>query len=174
MGGQEVYDGLVEHLASPRPDHRRRKITLEHAECLAACDYAPVVNGQLRLRHRPGTPDAAVAMVEQLRSGERPMPSRGARICTLKEMQVPARRLRRWREGAVADGPAGAPTLRAYCSRRSTASRSRTSTRTRPIAKTKPREGQPAGAGKVSTAAKKAATAVKAAAATVAGRPSPG
>jgi NADH-quinone oxidoreductase subunit E len=51
-------------------------------------------------------------MVEQLRAGERPMPSRGARICSLTEMQFQLAGFPDPREGAVADGPAGAPTLR--------------------------------------------------------------
>src|SRR6266576_258548 len=44
MGGQEVYDELVEHLGVGHEETTGDgKITLEHAECLAACDYAPVV-----------------------------------------------------------------------------------------------------------------------------------
>src|SRR5919107_1301101 len=95
LGGQEIYDGLVEHLGVGHDQTTADgKITLEHAECLAACDYAPV------------------ELVEQLRKGERPMPSRGARICSLKEMQFQLAGFADEREGAVADGPAGAPTLR--------------------------------------------------------------
>src|SRR5919112_279233 len=67
------------------PDGR---ITLEHAECLAACDYAPVVTVNYDFAIDQATPEAAIGMVERLRTGERPMPSRGARICSLKEMQV--------------------------------------------------------------------------------------
>ena len=51
-------------------------------------------------------------LVEQLRKGERPMPSRGARICSLKEMQYQLAGFADERDGAIADGPAGAPTLR--------------------------------------------------------------
>src|ERR1700748_2611508 len=44
MGGQDVYDGLSEHLGVGHDQTTDDgKITLEHAECLAACDYAPVV-----------------------------------------------------------------------------------------------------------------------------------
>jgi len=76
------------------------------------------------------------------------------------------------REGAVADGPAGAPTLRAYA-RAGARHRGRELNPDTPT-QDQAREGQPAGAGKVSTAAKKGATAVKAAAATSPGRPSQG
>src|SRR4029453_9519859 len=81
MGGQEVYDELVEHLGvghdETTPDGR---ITLEHAECLAACDYAPGVTVNYDFAIDEATPEAAIGMVERLRSGKRPMPSRGARI----------------------------------------------------------------------------------------------
>jgi len=113
MGGQEVYDGLVEHLGVGHDETTADgKITLEHAECLAACDYAPVMTVNYDFAVDNTTPQAAVDLVEQLRAGERPMPSRGARICSLKEMQLQLAGFSDDREGAVADGPAGAPTLR--------------------------------------------------------------
>jgi NADH-quinone oxidoreductase subunit E len=113
LGGQEVYDGLVEHLGvghdQTTPDG---KITLEHAECLAACDYAPVVTVNYDFAVDNTTPQAAVELVEKLRNGEQPVPVRGARICSLKEMQVQLAGFADERDGAIADGPAGAPTLR--------------------------------------------------------------
>jgi NADH-quinone oxidoreductase subunit E len=113
LGGQEVYDGLVEHLGVGHDQTTADgKITLEHAECLAACDYAPVVTVNYDFAVDNTTPEAAVELVEQLRKGERPMPVRGARLCSLKEMQVQLAGFADERDGAVADGPAGAPTLR--------------------------------------------------------------
>jgi NADH-quinone oxidoreductase subunit E len=113
MGGQEVYDGLVEHLGVGHDETTGDgKITLEHAECLAACDYAPVVTVNYDFAIDQATPDAAVAMVEQLRAGERPMPIRGARLCSLKEMSMQLAGFSDVRDGALSDGPAGAPTLR--------------------------------------------------------------
>src|SRR5918993_1936054 len=113
MGGQEVYDGLVEDLGVGHDETTADgKITLEHAECLAACDYAPVVTVNYDFAIDEATPEAAVGLVEQLRNGERPTPSRGARICSLREMQLQLAGFSDDREGAVADGPAGAPTLR--------------------------------------------------------------
>jgi len=53
-----------------------------------------------------------VAMVEQLRAGERPTPIRGARLCSLKEMSMQLAGFSDVRDGALAEGPAGAPTLR--------------------------------------------------------------
>ncbi|MEV0896543.1 NADH-quinone oxidoreductase subunit NuoE [Actinoplanes sp. NPDC049802] len=113
MGGQEVYDELSEHLGvghdETTPDGR---ITLEHAECLAACDYAPVVTVNYDFTVDQATPESAVELVDSLRKGERPTPARGARICSLREMQVQLAGFADPREGAVADGVAGAPTLR--------------------------------------------------------------
>jgi NADH-quinone oxidoreductase subunit E len=113
MGGQEVYDELVEHLGVGHEETTGDgKITLEHAECLAACDYAPVVTVNYEFAIDQATPDAAVTMVEQLRNGERPMPARGARLCSLREMSIQLAGFPDDREEAVADGLAGPPTLR--------------------------------------------------------------
>ncbi|MFC7529440.1 NADH-quinone oxidoreductase subunit NuoE [Actinoplanes sp. GCM10030250] len=113
MGGQEVYDQLSEHLGVGHDQTTADgKITLEHAECLAACDYAPVVTVNYDFTVDQATPESAVELVEGLRNGERPAPSRGARICSLKEMQYQLAGFADPRDGAVADGVAGAPTLR--------------------------------------------------------------
>jgi NADH-quinone oxidoreductase subunit E len=113
MGGQDVYDRLNDHLGVGHDETTADgRITLEHAECLAACDYAPVVTVNYDFAIDEATPDSAVELVESLRQGERPTPTRGARICSLKEMQHQLAGFADEREGAVADGPAGAPTLR--------------------------------------------------------------
>src|SRR3954454_24190010 len=89
MGGLDVYDGLAEHLGVGHDETTGDgRSTLEHAECLAACDYAPVVTVNYDFAIDQATPEGAVGLVEQLRNGERPMPSRGGRICSLKEMQM--------------------------------------------------------------------------------------
>ncbi|MCO8277430.1 NADH-quinone oxidoreductase subunit NuoE [Actinoplanes sp. TRM 88003] len=113
LGGQEVYDQLSEHLGVGHDETTGDgRITLEHAECLAACDYAPVVTVNYDFAIDEATPASAVELVDQLRDGRRPTPSRGARICSLKEMQTQLAGFADPREGAVADGLAGAPTLR--------------------------------------------------------------
>jgi len=113
MGGQEVYDELVEHLGVGHDETTGDgKITLEHAECLAACDYAPVVTVNYDFALDQATPDAAVTMVEQLRNGEQPTLARGARLCTLKDMAMQLAGFSDGRDGALTDGPAGPPTLR--------------------------------------------------------------
>ena len=113
LGGQRIFEMLSEYLQVSHDETTADgKITLEHAECLAACDYAPVVTVNYDFAIDEATPDSAVELVESLRRGERPTPSRGARICSLKEMQHQLAGFADEREGAVADGPAGAPTLR--------------------------------------------------------------
>jgi NADH-quinone oxidoreductase subunit E len=112
LGGQEVYDRLTEHLGVGHDETTADgKVTLEHAECLAACDYGPVMTVNYDFFDKVD-PDTAVHVVEQLRDGQRPMPTRGARLCTLKEMSLQLAGYADPRPEAVADGPAGDATLR--------------------------------------------------------------
>ncbi|TDC83369.1 NADH-quinone oxidoreductase subunit NuoE [Micromonospora sp. KC606] len=112
LGGQGVYDTLAEHLGVGHDETTADgKITLEHAECLAACDYGPVMT--VNYDFFDGVdPQTALGVVDELRAGGRPMPTRGARLCTLKEMAVQLAGFADEREGAVADGGPGEPTLR--------------------------------------------------------------
>jgi NADH-quinone oxidoreductase subunit E len=145
MGGQEVYDGLVEHLGVGHDETTGDgKITLEHAECLAACDYAPVVTVNYDFAVDQATPESAVALVEQLRNGERPQPIRGARLCTLKETAMQLAGFSDGRDGALTDGPAGAPTLRGVALAQEHGIAVADFDLDTPINKTKPaREGKP-------------------------------
>ncbi|WP_433117024.1 NADH-quinone oxidoreductase subunit NuoE [Micromonospora sp. CA-246542] len=112
LGGQEVYDTLSEHLGVGHDETTADgTITLEHAECLAACDYGPVMT--VNYDFFDGVdPSTAVGVVDELRAGGRPMPTRGARLCTLKEMAVQLAGFADERDGAVGDGGPGEPTLR--------------------------------------------------------------
>jgi NADH-quinone oxidoreductase subunit E len=86
-------------------------ITLEHAECLAACDYGPVMTVNYEYFDRVDV-ETALGVVTQLQSGKRPQPTRGARLCTLKEMSLQLAGFGDEREEAVADSALGEPTLR--------------------------------------------------------------
>jgi NADH-quinone oxidoreductase subunit E len=111
LGGDRTFDTLREHLEVGHDQTTADgKITLEHAECLAACDYAPVMTVNYEYFDRVQASDA-LQIVGALRRGERPAPTRGARLCTLKEMSLQLAGFADEREGAVADGPAGEPTL---------------------------------------------------------------
>lgn len=111
LGGDRTFAALKEHLGvghdETTPDG---KFTLEHAECLAACDYAPVLTVNYEFFDRVQAEDA-VRLVEDLRAGDRPQPDRGARLCTLKEMSTQLAGFADEREEALADGPPGEPTL---------------------------------------------------------------
>src|ERR687889_2139094 len=78
LGGQRVFDALSADLGV-HPDETAAdgSITLEHAECLAACDYAPVVTVDYEFYDQQDV-ETARALVEALRRGEKPNPTRGA------------------------------------------------------------------------------------------------
>jgi NADH-quinone oxidoreductase subunit E len=90
LGGDEIYRTLSELLGvgmnetAGDPD-TPGSITLEHAECLAACDYAPVVTVNYEFFDNQ-TEQSATELVHQLRGGNRPLPSRGAPLCSFKEI----------------------------------------------------------------------------------------
>ncbi|MFE7185447.1 NADH-quinone oxidoreductase subunit NuoE [Streptomyces erythrochromogenes] len=85
MGGDAIFEELKEHLGvgnnETTPDG---KVTLEHIECNAACDYAPVVMVNWEFFDNQ-TPDSAKAMVDDLLAGREVSPTRGAPLCTYKE-----------------------------------------------------------------------------------------
>jgi|tagenome__1003787_1003787.scaffolds.fasta_scaffold20572445_1 NADH-quinone oxidoreductase subunit E len=176
MGGQEVYDRLTDHLGVGNQETTADgKITVEHAECLAACDYAPVVTVNYDFAVDEATPESAIDLVESLRKGENPTPSRGARVCSLKEMQFQLAGFADERDGAVADGPAGAPTLRGVNLAQQHGIAVPNFNLDAPINKTKPAPREE-NKGKVATATEKVTGAVKAVAEKVtehrnAGRP---
>ena len=86
LGGQEIYDTLSEQLGVGHDQTTADGlITLEHAECLAACDYAPVVTVNYEFYDQQ-TPESATDLVGELRAGRRPLPTRGAPLCSFKEI----------------------------------------------------------------------------------------
>jgi NADH-quinone oxidoreductase subunit E len=97
LGGDEVYGRLSQRLGSPgKPlGHEETagepgtpgSVTLEHAECLAACDFAPVLQVNYEYFDNQ-TPESATALVDALRRGERPMPTRGAPLTDLRTVEL--------------------------------------------------------------------------------------
>jgi NADH-quinone oxidoreductase subunit E len=111
LGGDKTFEALREHLAVGHDETTEDGMfTLEHAECLAACDYAPVLTVNYEYFDRVQA-DEALRIVQALRTGERPQPNRGARLCTFREMSMQLAGYADEREGALADGPPGEPTL---------------------------------------------------------------
>lgn len=112
LGGGEIYRRLSEELGVGHDETvADGSITLEHAECLAGCDYAPIVTVNYEFYDNQ-TPESASALVAALRAGERPAPTRGARLCTLREMALQNAGLTDDRPGAVEAAATGVPTTR--------------------------------------------------------------
>ena len=111
LGGNRTFEALSERLGVGHDQTTEDgRITLEHAECLAACDYAPVLTVNYEFFDQMD-PDAALDVVEQLQDGGRPQPSRGARLSTFREIEMLLAGFPEANADVLADGPAGAPTL---------------------------------------------------------------
>jgi NADH-quinone oxidoreductase subunit E len=111
LGGEQIYEALSEHLGVGHDQTTADgRITLEHAECLAACDYAPVVTVNYEFFDQQ-SPESALGLVEDLVGGRLPLPTRGAPLCTFKEISRQLAGFMDERPGALDAGPAGEPTL---------------------------------------------------------------
>lgn len=106
MGGDAIFERLQEHLGVGNDETTADgKITLEHVECNAACDYAPVVMVNWEFNDFQ-TPASAVELVDRLRAGEEVSATRGARICSWRQAE---RVLAGFEDGRVDEGPAAGP-----------------------------------------------------------------
>ncbi|MCW2616014.1 MAG: NADH-quinone oxidoreductase, subunit [Frankiales bacterium] len=85
------------------------KISLEHVECNAACDYAPVVMVNWEFYDNQ-TPTSTRELVDACRAGSPPPPTRGpSSLCTFKQA---SRVLAGFNDGRANEGlQAGPPTL---------------------------------------------------------------
>ncbi|GGZ52916.1 NADH-quinone oxidoreductase subunit E [Streptomyces inusitatus] len=85
MGGDAIFEDLKEHLGVGNNETTEDgKVTLEHIECNAACDFAPVVMVNWEFFDNQ-TPESARRLVDDLRAGRPVEPTRGAPLCTYKE-----------------------------------------------------------------------------------------
>jgi NADH-quinone oxidoreductase subunit E len=97
MGGDAIYKKLQTHLGSEQEPLGHEEtagtpgepgsITLEHAECLAACDLAPVIQVNYEYFDNQTT-ETAVALVDALRDGQKPAPTRGAPLTNFKDVEL--------------------------------------------------------------------------------------
>lgn len=78
-GAQDVYDHLAETLGVGHDETTEDgTFTLEHAECLGNCEGAPVVSIDY-YNYEAMTPSGAEHLLEQVASGDMPLPTRGVR-----------------------------------------------------------------------------------------------
>ncbi|MER7047837.1 NADH-quinone oxidoreductase subunit NuoE [Streptomyces jumonjinensis] len=85
MGGDAIFEDLKEHLGVGNGETTEDgKVTLEHIECNAACDFAPVVMVNWEFFDNQ-TPASARRIVDDLRADRPVEPTRGAPLCTYRE-----------------------------------------------------------------------------------------
>ncbi len=111
MGGDQIFERLKEHLdvgndetTDLRPEDKRT-VTLEHVECNAACDYAPVMMVNWEFMDNM-TPASATQLVDDLRAGTDVHSTRGPKLCTWREAE---RVLAGFPDGLADEGPAAGP-----------------------------------------------------------------
>ena len=88
LGGDAILDTLKDHLGIGHNETTEDgTVSLEHIECNAACDYAPVVMVNWEFYDNQ-TPASARELVDGCRAGNPPAPTRGASsLCTFKQME---------------------------------------------------------------------------------------
>jgi NADH-quinone oxidoreductase subunit E len=92
LGGDDIYTRLSEKLGVGHEETAgepgtRGSVTLEHAECLAACDLAPVLQVNYEYFDNQ-TPESAEELVEALQRGEKPHPTRGAPLTDFRTVEL--------------------------------------------------------------------------------------
>ena len=93
LGGDAIYRRLQEKLGTDGEPlgHEETSadgaITLEHAECLAACDLAPVIQVNYEFYDNQDV-DKAEVLVDALRRGEKPHPTRGAALTNFRTVEL--------------------------------------------------------------------------------------
>ena len=102
MGGDEVYSRLQEHLGVGNDETTDDGVvTLEHLECNAACDMAPVMMVNWEFFDNT-TPRRACELVDELRAGREITSTRGPRVVTWRQAE---RVLAGFPDGRADEGP---------------------------------------------------------------------
>jgi NADH-quinone oxidoreductase subunit E len=110
MGGDAILEALKDHLGLENDGVTADgKVSIEHIECNAACDYAPVVMANWEFYDNQ-TVESAKVLVDGARAGNPPAPTRGPnRLVTFKEASAVLAGLD---DGLAEEGvQAGEPTL---------------------------------------------------------------
>ena len=110
MGGDAIFSALKDHLGIENDGVTEDgKVSLEHIECNAACDYAPVVMANWEFYDNQ-TVESAKELVDSMRAGNPKPPTRGPnKLVTWKEASAVLAGLN---DGRAHEGvQAGEPTL---------------------------------------------------------------
>ncbi len=91
LGGDAIYERLCEKLGVGHEETAGTpgatgSLTLEHAECLAACDFAPVIQVNYEYYDNQSV-FSAEELVDALARGERPHPTRGAALTDFRTVE---------------------------------------------------------------------------------------
>lgn len=116
LGGDAIYATLSRRLGVGQEQTAGEpgtagSITLEHAECLAACDHAPVLTVNYEYYDNQ-TPDSALDLVNALQAGQRPHPTRGAPLSDFRSVELEIAGIFTDLEDRVEAPTASEPTLR--------------------------------------------------------------
>ena len=105
MGGDLIFERLKQHLDVGNDETTEDgALTLEHIECNAACDFAPVMTVNWEFFDQQ-TPESAIEVVDKLRAGETVQATRGATITSWREAE---RVIAGFEDGLVDEGPTAA------------------------------------------------------------------
>jgi len=106
MGGDAIFGALKEHLEVGNDETTADgKVTLEHIECNAACDYAPVVMVNWEFFDNQDI-ESAKSLVDDLQAGRPVRSTRGPQVCTFRQVE---RVLAGFPDGLAGEGPAAGP-----------------------------------------------------------------
>ncbi len=111
LGGDAILSRLKTHLDVGNDETAQKRsgdtasVSLEHIECNAACDYAPVMMVNWEFMDNQ-TPDSAVQVIEDLRTGVQVQSTRGPTLGTWREAE---RVLAGFDDGRADEGPSAGP-----------------------------------------------------------------
>lgn len=106
MGGDHILSTLQDHLGVGNDETTADgAVTLEHVECNAACDFAPVMMVNWEFFDNM-TPDRAMQIVDDLVAGKEVVADRGATITSWREAE---RVLAGFPDGRADEGPSAGP-----------------------------------------------------------------
>jgi NADH-quinone oxidoreductase subunit E len=106
MGGDAIFAALKDHLDVGNDETTADgRLTLEHVECNAACDFAPVVMVNWEFFDNQ-TVESARELVDRLRAGEQVRSTRGP---VVQHFRAVERVLAGFPDGLAGEGPAAGP-----------------------------------------------------------------